>query len=103
MEPEDSLPRSLKPASYPYREPEKFSPRPPILSIRNLSQADKNLKDACNTTVLEPILWNSKAELCFLSQLMKVQNWYKFKYHHTRSTIKRLLKRSRFNVRYIVY
>jgi len=56
MEPEDSLPRSLKPASYPYREPEKFSPRPPILSIRNLSQADKNLKDACNTTVLEPIL-----------------------------------------------
>jgi len=44
-------------------------PIPWTESIRNLSQADKNLKVACNTTVLEPVLWDSTAELCFLSQL----------------------------------
>jgi len=54
--------------------------------------------------VLEPILWDSKTELCCLSQLItEVQNWYKVKFHHTGSTKKRLLKRSRFNVPHTVY
>ena len=108
MEPEDSLPCSLKPATYPYREPVKFSPRPPIQFLEQdlfdiYHKPIKYLMVACNTTLMEPICWGSNAELCFLSQLIiKIQNWCKVKFHHTGSTIKRLLKRSRFNVRYSV-
>jgi hypothetical protein len=108
MELEDSLPCSLKPASYPYREPEKFSPRPPIQFLEQslFKIYHKPIKTSRLPATQQ--CWSQSSEIPKKNYLSftiknKVQNWYEVKFHHTRSTIKRLLKRSRFNVRYTVY